>query len=60
MDAQDYARIERLRGTGVGAGDAVGPLFTGATGPLTDDQINQLQTFDWLNEFTISEFEPIR
>lgn len=52
MDAQEYATIERLRGTGVGAGDSVGPLFTGNNGPLTDDQINQLQTFDWLGEFT--------
>jgi TonB-linked SusC/RagA family outer membrane protein len=51
LNSQQYARLERTRGIGLGAGDEVGVNYPANGGPLTDAQINNLPNEDWLNVF---------
>ena len=51
LNSQDYAKLERERGIGLGAGDQVGVNYPSNGGPLTDAQINDLPTEDWLDVF---------
>ena len=51
MNSQQYARLERLRGIGLGAGDDVGVNYPANGGPLTDAQIDALPNQDWLDVF---------
>lgn len=51
LDAPDYLRLERLYGTGRGAGDANGPLFPGIGRDFTDEEIAAAETTDWSNVF---------
>jgi len=68
MNSQQYATLERSRGVGFGGGNNIGgnpnanpsvavalnPFGTGT--PLTDAQIAQLPTTDWLNFFMRTGF----
>ena len=51
LNSQDYARLERTRGLGLGAGDDVGVNYPSNGGPLSDAQITALPNEDWLDVF---------
>jgi len=51
LNSQDYARLERTRGLGLGAGDDVGVNYPSNNGPLSDAQITALPNEDWLDVF---------
>ncbi len=51
MNSQQYATLERQRGIGLGAGNAVGISYPSNGGPLTDEQIAALPNGDWAGEF---------
>jgi TonB-dependent SusC/RagA subfamily outer membrane receptor len=51
LDSQSYATLERTRGIGLGAGDAVGVTYDSNGASLTDIQIAALPNEDWGNIF---------
>jgi TonB-dependent starch-binding outer membrane protein SusC len=51
LSAPDYLRLERLYGTGRGAGDAIGNLFPGIGRDFTDEEIAAAETTDWSKIF---------
>ncbi|MGY8938934.1 MAG: SusC/RagA family TonB-linked outer membrane protein [Flavobacteriales bacterium] len=51
LNSQDYARLERTRGLGLGAGEDVGVNYPENGGPLSDAQIAALPNEDWLDVF---------
>ncbi|MFL3660456.1 MAG: SusC/RagA family TonB-linked outer membrane protein, partial [Polaribacter sp.] len=51
MNSQQYARLERTRGLGLGAGEDVGVNYPANDGPLTDAQIDALPNENWLDVF---------
>ncbi len=51
LDAPDYLRLERLYGTGRGAGGNNGPLFPGIGRDFTDEEIAATETTDWSKIF---------
>ena len=51
MNSQDYVRLERTRGVGIGAGNALRISYPANGGPLTDAQIDALPTEKWIDVF---------
>lgn len=51
LNGPDYLRLERLYGSGRGAGGNLGPLFPGEGRPLTDEEIAAAPTTDWREVF---------
>ncbi len=51
LSASEYLRLERLYGTGRGAGGSNGPLFPGIGRDFTDEEIAAAETTDWSEIF---------